>query len=191
MRKMNRSERGIGLLEAMLVSCLVIIASYVAVNAKLSLSFVAAGTDSRAQVSKAVKEYSNLLYQVAGDLDVARGRSFVDWQVHVQAICREMVNESERISGSLNNLGSAEHGSNARSMMRIWHENFNSAVSFMNFKLTDCQTGSPTPGLEYIQISVGYQWQDFQGDAQNDPAMARCAPGFRCERFYLSVVKPT
>lgn len=191
MKKINRFERGIGLFEAMLVSCLVVIASYAAVHAKLSLNFVSAGSDSRAQVSKAVKEYSNLLYQVAGDLEVARGRSFADWQVHMQTMCNAMVVESARISGSLNNPGPASTGTESRSMMRIWHENFNTAVSFINFKLTDCQMASATSGLEYIQISVGYQWQDFQGNAQSDPAMVNCEPGFRCEKFYLSVVKPS
>lgn len=191
MQKFPKFERGIGLFEAVVVSALVILATYAAVNAKLSLSVVAAGSTSRAQVSIAVKEYSNLLYQIAGDLDVARGRSAGDWQAHIQGMCTAIVKDSARIADSLNDSSESTNPGSSSSVLRVWHEGFHGAVPFMNFKLTDCQVAPSNAGRELFHISVGYQLRDFQNSLQTSSTAKDCESGHLCERFYLSVVKPT
>lgn len=190
-QKFPKFERGIGLFEAILVSCLVVLASYAAVQAKLSLSVVAAGSDSRTQISIAVKEYSNLLYQIAGDLDVARGRSVTEWQTHIQGICTAMVEESARIANSLSNSSQSVSHTSSSNVLRVWHESFHSAVPVMNLKLTDCQVAQSGSGLELFHISVGYKLRDFQNSLQTNSNANACESGYLCERFYLSIVKPT
>ncbi|HEX4843266.1 MAG TPA: hypothetical protein VFV57_06305 [Limnobacter sp.] len=188
----RRSERGVGLMEAILVSCLVAFAVLSAVRMKVQTSSQAASADSRLQVTKAVKEYANLITQAGSDLDLARTASFETWSQGLLTYCSAMVDASGRAQKSMDPQAAGQTSA-GHNMLEIWQTNFNNSVRFMSFELTGCaRQPTSNPGANMVSLAISYRWKEPElGGAPADGAGAGggCAVGFRCEKFYVSLTK--
>ncbi|MCQ8897322.1 hypothetical protein NQT62_12850 [Limnobacter humi] len=172
-----RYSKGLALLESILSSALIVMVVYAATSASLSLSTLDQSVAGRDKIGQAVKEYSYILYQYAGDLNIARDTAPDVWANNLQTFCQAMVTQQRQASS----------GEQADTVFTLWNKNFNSDASTLNFKLDGCDLNSSaqTPGLVFITLN--YSWNALKNAGllnQQDNT------GRQTDSMYISVYKP-